>query len=82
MYIKGEILKSIETKLSDLNEKLEKRNCLQQDKDRLINNLNNGFNHLNKLYSDINNDSDYNNFINEAELFEFNLDKISKQLKI
>ena len=82
MYTRGEILKSIETKLSKLNEGLEKRNCLQQDKDRLINNLNNGFNELNQLYSDINNDSDYYHFMKEAVSFECNLDKISEQLKI
>lgn len=82
MYTKDNILKRIERKVSKLNKGLEKRNCIQQDKDRLINNLNNGFKNLDKLYSNINNDSDYNNFINEAISFEYHIDKISKQLKI
>lgn len=82
MYTKGETLKRIESKVSKITKGLEKRNCLQQDKDRLINNLNNGFKNLNQLYLDINDDSDYIYFVNEAESFEFNLDKISRQLKI
>jgi len=82
MYTKGETLKRIESKVSKITKGLEKRNCLQQDKDRLIDNINNGFKNLDKLGSDIKTYSDYHNFINEAESFEFNLDKISRQLKI
>lgn len=82
MYTKGETLKRIESKVSKITKGLEKRNCLQQDKDRLIDNLNNGFENLDKLGSDINTYSDYIDFVNEAESFEFNLDKISRQLKI
>jgi len=82
MYTKGETLKRIESKVSKITKGLEKRNCLQQDKDRLIDNLNNGFENLGKLGSDIKTYSDYIDFVNEAESFEFNLDKISRQLKI